>query len=111
MPSVHQSLINLAIKLGYTQDDEGLCRGITLRCLEAYQLGEQDKFIKRINKIINIDNLDILIREAQEKVKQQEALSPHDLELLEILSFYDSLFLFSLNTLSDGFCYHLSHVH
>jgi ankyrin repeat protein len=94
MPSAHRALITLAKKLGYIQDDEGLCHGVTLRCLEAYHLGEQDKFIHRINKIRDIENLDVLIHKAQEKVKQHKTLTPHELELLEIPPFYDSLFLY-----------------
>jgi len=94
MPTAHDALITLAKKLGYPHNDKGLCHGVTLRCLEAYHLGEQDKFINRINKIRDTENLADLIREAQEKVKQHETLTPNERELLEILSFYDSLLLY-----------------
>ncbi|MDF1827557.1 MAG: hypothetical protein P1U39_04710 [Legionellaceae bacterium] len=94
MPSAHQALVTLAKKLGYTEDERGLCHGTTLRCLEAYLLGEQDTFIARINKINNTNNLDGLIRNVQEKVKRHEGLTDDERELLDILAFYDSLFLY-----------------
>ena len=94
MANVHEKLIQLGIKLGYVQQSAGLCHGTTLRCLEAYLLGEQDKFINRINKIASIDNLDELIHQTQEKVKKHEPLTIDDLMHLEILAFYDSLMLY-----------------
>lgn len=94
--SAHTGLINLAKKLGYKANDDGLCYGVTLRCLEAYLLGLQDNFIKRINKIINEEEVDLKIQEVQEKVKWREDLSQHGVELLEIRPFFDSLFLYHL---------------
>ncbi|MCH9756097.1 MAG: ankyrin repeat domain-containing protein [Gammaproteobacteria bacterium] len=90
----HKALVTLAKKLGYTDDEQGLCHGATLRCLEAYLLGEQDKFSRRIYKITQTDNLDKLIHQTQEKVKQHQPLTPDDLEHLEIRAFYDSLILY-----------------
>jgi len=94
MPSAHRALITLANKLGYTEDEGGLCHGMTLRCLEAYLLDEQDAFITRINTINNTDNLDGLICGVQEKVKRHEILTDDEPELLDIPAFYDSLFLY-----------------
>ena len=94
MRSAHKSLITLAKKLGYTEDVPGLCHGTTLRCLEAYLLGEQDVFIKRVNAINATYNLDGLILEVQEKVKRHEDLTDDEKDLLDILAFYDSIFLY-----------------
>ena len=94
MTNAHRALISLGKKLGYTDKDTGLCYGTTLRFLEACLLGEQEKFIRRMNTIAKTDGLDVLITQAKEKVKQHQALTPYDLDLLDVLSFYDSLFLY-----------------
>ena len=94
MVDAHEALITLGIKLGYTQNDEGLCHGLTIRWLEACLLDEQDKFITRINKIIETKHLGEQIQKAQDKRKKHETLTTDDLENLDILPFYDSLILY-----------------
>jgi len=78
MRDAHRALITLAKKLGYTLDVAGLCHGFAVRSLEAYLLGDQDKLINRMNKIRDSENLDVLIHEAQEKLKRHEILTPND---------------------------------
>lgn len=94
MQSAHDTLINLFKELGYKKDTQGLCHGTTVRLLEAHILGEQNKFIERINKIINTENLEVLIKDAQEKVKKHQTLTKNEVEILAILPFFDSLSLY-----------------
>jgi ankyrin repeat protein len=100
MSLAHWSLVNLGRKLGYTQEDRGLCHGTALKFIEACLLNQQGKFISRINKIVDIakktDNLDKLIHQAQKKLKNHEPLTDDDSIYLEILAFYDSLILYHL---------------
>ena len=70
MITAHKALILLGMRLGYTDQEKGLCHGVTSRFLEACLLGEQEKFIRRINIIAQTKNLDVLIKEAKEKVKR-----------------------------------------
>ena len=61
--SVHDQLIQAYTQLGYNNHSDGICRGTTIRWLEACLLGEEDVFLQRIEHILSnnvIDRLDIL---------------------------------------------------
>lgn len=51
----HTNLINVMQDLGYKGSKEGICAGITYMWLQAYLLGDEDKYIKRLNLICEPD--------------------------------------------------------
>ncbi|WP_131781773.1 ankyrin repeat domain-containing protein [Legionella gresilensis] len=95
--SVHDALIDLHNILNYP-NEEGLCNGFSVRWLEASLLGkeEQQRFEKRI-KLIALTPLSELLDAIDEaRAKKGKDLTEKDYELLDILSFYDSLTLFHI---------------
>ena len=52
----HRNLIDCAIELGYSPDNDGICYGFSIRWIEASILGEQDLFNNRLQKIYKLFN-------------------------------------------------------
>ena len=51
---LHTLLLKLAKTLGYLpQDTPGICRGFSLRWIEAYLSGSEQIFLERIERIAN----------------------------------------------------------
>ncbi|WP_131784060.1 ankyrin repeat domain-containing protein [Legionella gresilensis] len=94
--SIHDKLIDLYQALKYDQGARGLCTGFSLRYLEAALLGrsEQERFEKRLQRIAVTPTKTLVQNIKKVKSKKGKDLTEEDQELLEILSFYDSLFLF-----------------
>lgn len=90
--SIHVSMINLLISLGYTRTP-GCCHGFSLRWLEACLLGEEHVFKERIEAIDNAGySLIHWINAAINKKGQN--LTENDYKFLDILSFLDGLELY-----------------
>lgn len=91
---IHILIADMFKKLGYNYDN-GACYAISLRWQEACLTGEQLIFLKRIAVISELDlmlDLDSFLKEI--KNKKGVNLSEKDREVLDVLSFFDSLFLF-----------------
>jgi len=98
----HRDILELGKKLGFS-DQGGLCHGFTIRWIEAQLLSAEDieKFFKRISII---HNLNFLSKEALEqaiasvkqkiKLQGQSALNEEESSLLNVIAFYDSMYLF-----------------
>ncbi len=88
----HESIVHLYQLLGYTKEEKGLCRGISLRWLEACLLGEETQFDKRIKKMcLGEETLQSINRA---KAKKGKNLTEEDAASLDILAFFDSVKLF-----------------
>lgn len=95
--AVHDSLIDLLVKLNYTNDNKGCCHGISWRWLEASLLGEEKRFDERIRRILAtkkniIHSLNTL------KTKKGRNLTQEDNNLLDITAFLNSLILYQYPT-------------
>ncbi len=92
--SVHSSLLELLSALDYG-DHTGICRGFTMRWLEANFLGKTDQqiFEKRIKKLVEERN-HIVGQIKKVKAKRGIHLTQNDKELIDILAFLDSIMLF-----------------
>ena len=89
---IHRQLIRVYTKLGYRNDQAGICHGMTIRWLEACLLNEENIFFQRIADIISDDALVLSIDRVQKKKGLN--LTQEDWALLDILAFFDSLHLF-----------------
>ncbi|STX51694.1 ankyrin 3 [Legionella busanensis] len=92
----HQSLLNLYNALRYPKA-EGLCHAFSLRWLEAALLGDKELqcFEKRM-ELITSNKLETLLQDINDvKAKKGENLTQVDRKILEILSFLDSVALFT----------------
>ncbi|WP_419420208.1 ankyrin repeat domain-containing protein [Legionella sp. D16C41] len=92
--SVHQALLDLYHALNYPKIP-GLCHGFSRRWLEASLLSpeEQLRLEKRIDLITTASTSDLVKAIEQAKAKKGKNKTEFDEELLDILSFYDSLIL------------------
>ena len=90
--NIHRKLISTCIQLGYDIELGGICYAMTVRWLEACLLGEEAIFLQRIEDIIAYDELALSISKMKEKKGQN--LTQDDIKLLDILAFFDSLYLF-----------------
>ena len=91
---IHTTTINVGASLGYLEEDAGgICHGITLNWLMASMVNEGNRFEKRISKIVNDKYLIHKIELVRDKVRHHGKLSNNELDLLEILSFYESIVL------------------
>jgi ankyrin repeat protein len=95
--SFHGDLIKCATKLGYPAEDEGVCRGFTMRWIEAVITDSKDEFLKRAEKITQLSKL---LDEGNtiEGLIQEKKLSPE--EHWDIKAFYESLLLYQYPHLS-----------
>lgn len=91
--STHIAISELGHLLGYPNIKKGVCHGMVLTWFTSCMLGEQDKYIQRVEKITKDIGLADAIHEVKDKVKRHETLSPDDEELVEILSFLEVLTL------------------
>lgn len=93
----HRSIINLGVELGYFEDEKGVCNGVTLAWVEACFSGEEDVFNERVELIGSYDNTASFrqqINTIKEKAKQHERLSTQDMELLDVLAFFEKISLY-----------------
>jgi ankyrin repeat protein len=79
-------------------DFAGVCKGFSLRWLQACLLSEEDEilFNKRLEQMLNIDDAPAFlekIRDIEEQVKRKEIISEEDNKLLEIFSFCSGLLI------------------
>ena len=108
--SAHEAIIKLGVALGYqlTDIEKGLCHGISVSWMKADLLHQQDKFITRIERIINEN--DTLVRQIQatkERLISGEGENEEDRALLEIMALYDSIALHQApNDFSETFNHH-----
>jgi len=82
--------------LGYltTKEFKGVCHGVALTWLAACMIHDEKKYIQRIKNIVKQgDSLLETISLLREKVKQHQKLTDIELDLFEILSFYENLLL------------------
>ncbi|WP_419420113.1 ankyrin repeat domain-containing protein [Legionella sp. D16C41] len=96
--SVHAALFNLYYALGYPSNIEGLCHGFAIRWLEASLLGEEElqRFERRIHYIASMPTEELIAVINHTTAKQGQNLTALDRNILEILSFFDSLALFHM---------------
>lgn len=97
MKSAHGAIIELAIELGYAYQWEGICHGIAVTWIKACLVGQQAAFEERVSYIMAHRAEEILwdITRLKVRIKNQgnAHLNEKERQLLEILSFYDSLLL------------------
>ena len=98
-------LTNLGKKLGYFPDTlRGVCYGVTLAWLEACMLHEEDKFNLRLTKMLNENaSLPGHINQIKDTVKSGKEITEDEVELLEILSFYEKVTLNQQPHVHDDF--------
>ena len=105
----HQKIVNLGVLLGYFPDAKGCCTAFTLKWLEACMLNEEHLFNQRVKTITNsfnivssikslfsknpVNTLLQQINDTKEKVKQHQQLDDNEVNLLEILAFYENMAL------------------
>jgi ankyrin repeat protein len=97
MPTSGQSkLIELGSLLGYPPYAGGYCHGFNMKWLEASFIHENEQFAQRVETIFNTSPELLIdrINHVKEKAKQHEVMSPEDIDLLEILSFYEGVSLY-----------------
>ena len=91
---LHTLLLKLAQMLNYLPKDVlGICRGFSLRWIEAYLSGSEQIFLERIERIERIANTDVSvenINSIKEKVKQGKTLTQEEYDLFDILAFFES---------------------
>lgn len=97
--NAQQDIFELGLALGYFSEhnQQGVCNGITMAWISACVLGEEKHFQQRIQHISDqADQWTLLahINQAKEKVKQHLPLSAEEINLLEILAFYEQILLF-----------------
>jgi ankyrin repeat protein len=96
--NLHQCIIKLGQLLGFPFSDDGICRGVTMRWLEACLAGEEEIFKSRVSKILKNPELFILVIEAIKKDPSPEVLSGlferFDLNLYDLYAFFNSIRLF-----------------
>ncbi|MDR3443468.1 MAG: ankyrin repeat domain-containing protein [Legionella sp.] len=96
----HQAIVELGCALGYVNNDErgGVCNGVTLAWISACMINEEEKFLKRIQRIEddyeNGATLHLDIQQVKEKVKRHEHLTEDEEELLEIPAFFEQVALY-----------------
>jgi hypothetical protein len=95
--SFHGDLIKCATKLGYPAEDKGICRGFTMRWIEAVITDSKDEFLTRAQKIIRLNGL--LNRGNTVEILIGNNIFSQD-ELLDIQAFYESLLLYQYSHLS-----------
>ena len=90
---MHRDIINSFKAIGYSTGEAGLCHGLCLGWIESCLVNEEDTFESRITKI---KDLGVEIHRAFKQVKEKKgkALTKSDLELFDIVGFYDRLTLF-----------------
>ncbi len=96
---VHEELIKFGILLGYVRTGDkgelkGICTGFTYAWLDAALIGDTKVFESRISRILEEKDLPEKINAVREKVKQHEVLTDNDLDLLEVLGFYEKIALY-----------------
>jgi ankyrin repeat protein len=99
----HHSFIEAFFDLGYSDNKEGCCNGLTLRWLEACLSNEEKIFHNRIRKI-NMLRKQLPQKVEVMKAKKGNKLNAEDRELLEILAFCESVKQYQIpETLTDLF--------
>lgn len=88
--TTHNDLIQFGKKLGYSLNDKGICRGYTMRWIEATLLKQQPRFLNRTYKIKALNRLLNEGKTLEELKKQTEWLDIW----WDIKAFYESLYLF-----------------
>lgn len=97
---VHISFCELGAALGYFPKEkmyEGWCNGLTLKWLEACFVNDEDTFYQRMQRILILNEDTAIVEkidQVKEKVKRHDLLSDHDLELLDLLAFYENVELY-----------------
>lgn len=97
--NVQQDIFELGLALGYfsERDAQGTCNGVTMAWISACMLGDEKPFQQRIQRITHETDkwtLPERINQAKEQVKQHQPLSEEEINLLEILAFYEQILLF-----------------
>ncbi|AUH72617.1 ankyrin repeat domain-containing protein [Legionella sainthelensi] len=90
---LHKKLIALHTALGYKGLDDGLCHGFSMRYIEAFLIGEQSRFEERMS-LIEETSPDVLAQSIQLLKTKKGPLNSQENDLMEVLSFFDSLELF-----------------
>ncbi|WP_115712768.1 ankyrin repeat domain-containing protein [Legionella sainthelensi] len=89
---LHKKLIALRKALGY-EDVGGLCQGFSMRYIEAFLIGERARFEERLS-LIEQTPPDVLAQSIQILKTKKGPLNSQESDLMEVLSFFDSMELF-----------------
>ena len=96
----HKDLINLGKQLGYLSMPGGLCKGFSGMLMQAILAGEEGQFWKRVKLIEKYQSdFSLLIKKIDQvklKTIAKQELNKEDIELVEILAFYDGMELYLL---------------
>ncbi|WP_298628389.1 ankyrin repeat domain-containing protein [uncultured Legionella sp.] len=94
----HSDLVEFGQLLGYSSISGGICQGFSGMLMQAILVGKEDQFWKRIKLIekyqSNFSLLINMIDAVKLKAIAKQELSEDDIELLELIAFYDGIKLY-----------------
>lgn len=96
MKITHSDLSNLAVLLGYPKLEKGLCAGFSGMWSNSVLANDEASFYKRLDFIATYkDDFSRLVVDIENvKKKKGTLLEENDIQLLEILSFFDGMELY-----------------